>query len=100
MSFKSELAEQGIEFDIATNETVLEAALRQNISLPYGCRNGACGACKAKLVSGSVSYGGELPPAINEQESMAGMALLCQARPTSDLVIQARTVDSGTSPGE
>ncbi len=94
MSFKATLANQDISFAIENNETVLEAALRQNISLPYGCRNGACGACKAKLASGTVHYDNGLPSAITEQDQACGQALLCSARPESDLVIEARTVDA------
>ncbi len=94
MPFKSTLANQAINFDIEQNETVLDAALRQNISLPYGCRNGACGACKAELVEGQVVYPKELPPALNQEEHEQGKALLCQALPTSDITIKARTVDS------
>ena len=94
MSFKSTLAEQGIEFNIATNETVLESALRQNISLPYGCRNGACGSCVAKVVSGEIKYPGDNhPPAVTEDEHTLGMTALCQACATSDVVIESREVE-------
>ena len=94
MAFQSKLADQAIEFTIEQNESVLEAALQQNISLPYGCRNGACGACKAELVEGSVSYAGDLPSAISEKEHADGYALLCQAHPQSDLLIKSRMIDT------
>ena len=41
---------------VEAQETILEAALRQGVALPYGCRNGACGACKGKVLSGEVSH--------------------------------------------
>ena len=37
--------------------TVLRAALAAGINLPYGCRNGACGACKGRVISGQVDRG-------------------------------------------
>lgn len=94
MSVKAKLANQDISFVIGSNETILEAALRQNISLPYGCRNGACGACKAKIISGNIHYDNGLPPAISVQENEVGQALLCSARAETDLEIEARMVDS------
>ena len=40
------------------DETVLEAAAaRRAITLAYGCRNGACGTCKGKVLEGTVDYG-------------------------------------------
>ena len=94
MTYKATLANQDICFDIEEDESILEAALRQNVSLPYGCRNGACGACKAKIVSGKIQYDNDLPSAVTQQEHEVGQALLCQARAASDLSIEARTVDS------
>lgn len=42
----------GHEFTVESGENVLDAALRQGLSLPYSCRGGSCGSCKGKLVSG------------------------------------------------
>jgi len=73
-------------------ETILAAALRSGRNFPYGCRNGACGSCKGKLISGKIQYG-EIPlTGITEKEREAGFALFCQARPVSDLVIEVREV--------
>jgi len=73
-------------------ETVLGAALREGITLPYGCRNGACGSCKGKILEGSVDYGSSQSHVLAEFEKRAGLALFCQARPLSDLVIEAREI--------
>ena len=43
-------------FPIETNETILDAALRANVILPYGCKDGACGSCKSKVISGMVKH--------------------------------------------
>jgi len=83
----------GHAFSVEHGETVLEAALRQGIALPYGCRNGACGACMGRLLHGDVSYDGELPSAITEAEVQDGRALFCQARPRSDLEIEVREAE-------
>jgi CDP-4-dehydro-6-deoxyglucose reductase len=62
--------------------------------LPYGCRNGACGSCKAKIVEGRVDYGVYQKKALTDDERAQGKALLCQARPLSDLVVEARTISA------
>ncbi|MBM3384121.1 MAG: CDP-6-deoxy-delta-3,4-glucoseen reductase, partial [Betaproteobacteria bacterium] len=82
----------GLAVQVEDGEAVLAAALRQGIVLPYGCKNGACGSCKGKILSGSVDYGTYQKKALTDQERAQGKALFCQARPLSDLVIEARTV--------
>lgn len=83
----------GHEFQVADNESVLDAALREKGSiLPYGCRNGTCGSCMGTLLSGQVVYPEGRPSALSEREAIEGKALLCQARPDSDLVIEVREV--------
>ncbi|MDH3320353.1 MAG: CDP-6-deoxy-delta-3,4-glucoseen reductase, partial [Betaproteobacteria bacterium] len=71
---------------------VLAAALRQGYVLPYGCKNGACGTCKGRIVSGEVDYGVHQPKALPDEDKARGKALFCQAKPLSDLVIEARTI--------
>jgi CDP-4-dehydro-6-deoxyglucose reductase, E3 len=91
-NFKVTLQPSGHEFEVAEGESVLGAAMRQGFVLPYGCRNGACGSCKGRIVSGSVDYGTYQQKALPEVEKRDGKALFCQAKPLSDLVIEARTV--------
>ncbi|MDH5580042.1 MAG: 2Fe-2S iron-sulfur cluster-binding protein, partial [Betaproteobacteria bacterium] len=50
------LEPSGRTFTVDPGETILEAALRQSVGLPYGCRNGACGACKGTLRRGTLAY--------------------------------------------
>jgi CDP-4-dehydro-6-deoxyglucose reductase len=73
---------------------VLEAALRQGIILPYGCRNGACGSCLGAVLSGTVRYPGDPPTALAAAQNADGKALFCQARAASDLVIGVREVEA------
>lgn len=82
----------GHAFQVEDGEAVLVAALRQGIVLPYGCKNGACGSCKGRILSGSVDYGSYQKKALTDEEKAQGKALFCQAKPLSDLVIEARTV--------
>ena len=81
-----------VEFEVEEGESVLTAALRQGYILPYGCKSGACSSCKGKLLEGRVDYGVYQKKALPDFEREQGKALFCQAKPLSDLVIEARTV--------
>jgi CDP-4-dehydro-6-deoxyglucose reductase len=94
MSFKVKLTKQNSSFNIDENETVLEAALRQCHNLPYGCRNGSCGSCKATIVEGKITYDGDLPDAISKEEHEQGVALLCKAKAMSNLSIESRSIET------
>lgn len=74
------------------DETVLAAAMRADLMLPYGCRNGACGSCKGKILAGEVDYGPHQAATLTEEEKRQGLALFCCARPRTDLVIEVREV--------
>ena len=89
---KVKVQPSGHEFDVEEGESVLTAALRQHLVLPYGCRNGACGSCKGRIVEGRVDYGVYQKKALTEEEKAQGKALLCQAKPLTELVIEARTI--------
>ena len=82
----------GHSFACADDETVLAAAMRADLMIPYGCRNGACGTCKSRLLEGAVDYGRYQPGTLTETEIRQGHALLCLARPQSDLVVEVREV--------
>ncbi|HRE13899.1 MAG TPA: 2Fe-2S iron-sulfur cluster-binding protein, partial [Usitatibacteraceae bacterium] len=66
------LEPSGRAFAVRDGETVLEAALREGVGLPYGCRNGACGACKGTLKSGELAWGEHQDRAISAAEKAAG----------------------------
>ncbi len=90
--FTVTLQPSGHQFDVDNGEAVLAAALRQGFVLPYGCKNGACGTCKGKILSGSVDYGIYQKKALPDADRAEGKALFCQAKPQSDLVLEARTI--------
>jgi CDP-4-dehydro-6-deoxyglucose reductase len=77
---------------VSSDEAVLEAALRAGFGFPYSCRNGSCGACFGVLVEGSVAYPNGRPPVLSEADEAARLAVFCQARPLSDLVVRAREI--------
>ncbi len=86
------LQPSGLQFDVEEGESVLGAALRQGYVLPYGCKNGACGSCKGKLLEGTLDYGVYQKKALPDEEKAQGKALFCQAKPLTDIVIEARTL--------
>lgn len=92
MTFQIHLEPGGKNFAAEPNEKILEAALRQGVTLPYSCRNGSCGTCKAGLKAGQVDYGQYEQKAMTEAERAAGKVLLCQARALSDVTVEAQEV--------
>jgi len=82
----------GHAFYVERNETLLDAALRQGINLRYGCRNGACGACKGKVLSGDFHYP-EAPIGLTEDDQEQNMALFCACLADSELVIEVDEVE-------
>ncbi len=84
----------GAVFSVNEGESVLTAALRQGVMLPYSCKNGTCGSCKGRLESGEVHYPFHPPLALSREEIGEGCALLCQAEPIEDLVIRVREIEA------
>src|SRR3954468_534088 len=79
-------------FTCDAGATVLEAAMAADLMLPYGCRNGACGTCKGKVLSGEVDYGAYQQATLTEDDKRVGLALFCCAKPLTDVVIEVREV--------
>ncbi len=79
-------------FTAKAGETILDAALREGFVISYGCRNGACGTCKGRLLAGEVDYGQYQTSALSDAEKRQGYALFCQAKPRGDVVIECREV--------
>ncbi len=74
------------------NTTLLEAATAAGLMLPHSCRDGVCGACKGKVITGTVDYGKHAADTLTDEEKAAGLALFCCARPTSDITIECTRV--------
>ena len=92
MSFHINVVPAGLGFEVEADEAILPAAIRQGIGLPYGCRDGACGSCKSRLVEGSVRHGTHQPKALSAAEEASGLILTCCATPLSDCTVEARSV--------
>ncbi len=89
----------GRHFGAHPDETILAAGIRQGIGLPYGCKDGACGSCKCKKLSGKVTLGLHQSKALSAEEEMAGFILTCCARAESDVVLESRQVtEAGAFP--
>ena len=82
----------GRTFEAEAGEPMLAAGIRQGIGLPYGCKDGACGSCKCKKVSGQVRHGPHQSKALSADEEAAGYVLTCCGVPESDVVLESRQV--------
>ena len=92
MNHQVTIQNSGHTFEVRPSQTVLQAAIEADIHIPYGCRNGACGSCKATLVSGKVMHDDYQGSAMTDAELAAGNTLLCCARPLEDIVVECREV--------
>ena len=92
MTFTITVNPAALSFPVARDEAILPAAIRAGVGLPYGCRDGACGSCKSRLVEGRVIHGAHQHKALPVAEEAAGWILTCCATPQTDCVIEARTV--------
>ena len=97
MSFKVRIEPSGHSFNVESDEPILDAALRHGYAFPYGCRGGGCGACKGKLLDGTVDYGTDLPPALSEEDVSRGLALFCQSCATSNLTLEVKEIGEAES---
>ncbi|MDR1349474.1 MAG: CDP-6-deoxy-delta-3,4-glucoseen reductase [Zoogloeaceae bacterium] len=88
MSYQITLQPGALQYAAETDETLLEAALRQGVTLPYGCKNGACCACKTRLIRGDADRGAYQPHALTAHEIKEGKLLLCTAYARSDLTLE------------
>ena len=92
MTFQITVQPSGHQFSCEADETVLAAAIRAGVGLPYGCKNGACSSCRGKVLSGSVTHKAHQERALSKEDEAAGYSLFCCATAHEDLVIEAREV--------
>lgn len=94
MTYHVSVQPSGHSFEIEENELILDAALRQGISFPYGCRSGSCGTCLGKVISGEIEYPEGLPLTVMEHEHKEGKAVFCVSIAKSDLTLEVKEVTS------
>ena len=87
MTYQVTILHTPYRFTVKPGETVLHAALRQHVNLPWGCGAGICGVCMGQVVSGQCHYPDGEPLALFEEDAAEGKALFCVAVPLSDLVL-------------
>ncbi|MGM0564884.1 MAG: CDP-6-deoxy-delta-3,4-glucoseen reductase [Pseudomonadota bacterium] len=92
MSHKVTIQPSGHQFECQTTQSVLDAALQSGFAVPYGCRNGACGACMGRLLSGKVEYPNQAYVGMTLDGEAEDKMLLCQARAVGDLEIEIREI--------
>lgn len=93
MGFKVTLKPSGHSFEVPAGKSILHTGLEAGFNLPYSCKSGVCQTCKGRILEGTVDYGMVHPHYFTEQDKANGHALLCQAQPRSDLVIEVRELD-------
>ena len=90
MPYRVTLKPSGHSFEVAEGQNVLQAGLDAGLVLPYSCRAGVCRTCRGRIAEGSVDYGHVSPQYLPEGDKAQGYALLCQAKPLSDLVVEVK----------
>jgi CDP-4-dehydro-6-deoxyglucose reductase len=88
VSVRVSLANSNRSFEVAPGQTLLDAALQAGLNLPHSCKHGNCGACRARLIAGEVSYSNERPLGLADEEVAEGLILLCRAHALGDVAIE------------
>lgn len=95
MTFQITVNPSGHQFYCGEDETILATGLLAGLGLPHGCKNGACGACKGRIISGQVVHGKHQEKTLTPDEEQQGFSLFCCAKPLSDVTIEVREVEAG-----
>ena len=88
MAYSVSIADTDFEFDVEPGETILDAAERQGLALPYSCRKGVCNTCVGRLLKGDVGLRGK-----GDVSGPSDNVMFCQARPQSDVSIAPKAVE-------
>jgi CDP-4-dehydro-6-deoxyglucose reductase, E3 len=93
MGFTVTLKPSGHRFEVKEGQNVLQAGLDAGFMMPYSCRTGVCRTCRGTVREGRVDYGMVHPTYLPDVDKAKGYALLCQAQPLSDLVVEVRELE-------
>jgi len=89
MTAQVRILPSGREFISEGNSNLLEAGLRAGLRLGYGCSNGNCGECLAKIISGEVQKTRHHDYGIDEEKMASGHVLMCCNAAATDVVLEA-----------
>ena len=89
MSYRVTIEPTGDQIDVEEGQTILDAALRQGVWLPFACGHGTCATCKIQVLEGDVDVGEASSFALMDMERDEGKILACCAIPESDMVVEA-----------
>ena len=75
-----------LNYNIERDKNIIQASLAKNIKLPFSCRSGVCGTCKAKIIKGKVNLNTKINHVLTESDIENNIILTCQAEAASDLL--------------
>jgi CDP-4-dehydro-6-deoxyglucose reductase len=93
MANRVTLKPSGHSFEVEEGKNILQAGLDAGFMMPYSCRTGVCRTSRGTLLEGNVDYGAVHPTYLPDTDKAKGYALLCQAKPLSDLVVEVRELE-------
>lgn len=77
--------DEEFEFEMSQEDSILEAALKQDIDAPYSCQGGICSSCIARLTEGKAKM--RQNNILTDSEVAEGLVLTCQAHPTTSSIV-------------
>src|SRR5260370_21090596 len=92
MAYRVTLMPSGHTYEVEEGKSVLQAGLDAGHMLPYSCRAGVCRTCRGTILEGKVDYGAVHATYLPDVDKAKGYALLCQAKPLTDVTIEVREV--------
>lgn len=92
MPFTVTIEPSARQFSVPEGGNILSAGIQAGVSLPYGCKDGACGSCRCKKISGTVVQGEHQARALSPEDAAKGFILTCCASAHSDIVLESRQV--------
>lgn len=97
MSYELTVEPLGRTIEVATGQTILDAALRAGLFLPHACGQGYCGTCKISVTDGEIDHGNASSFALMDYEREEGQCLACCAKLESDSVIEVEIEEDADS---
>ncbi|MDQ2803851.1 MAG: 2Fe-2S iron-sulfur cluster-binding protein, partial [Pseudomonadota bacterium] len=86
------LQPSGRRYAVPSGKSILDAGLEAGIALPYSCRAAGCNSCRARITAGEIDHG-VVFGTLSKEDQSRGYALMCRARPLSDIVVEVRELE-------